>query len=451
MSDAIKDHFLQQASEWICDSYSIAVTYLATSQGKDSFVLDASLVAFPFPLNKPDSFSVKAGTLLAGQRFFQSLPKKMALKWIADATSGHLNLPDLKLRLQTGSSAEFYSNTPDKDTWFSDLHLQVSGSKLNPAAHSESIQNEHALRCAQPPFDGIADLGSLLQLSDQRVNGQAPRISIRVLPPVDMDFSKSSLSDDKFKFFLSAHSKFKVDLLSLGIRELPGDGTKSRKQVSDEIRWKTTRNGVREGYLEASFSNADSVLILMSVGGRTTRRQWFIDRDKAANSRYVATQLFDRDLKQLKSSVLEPLDSARFERGVASLLFLLGFSPSIQVETQAPDIVIATAGGKLAIVECTTRIADFQNKLGKLVDRRNELVKALEASGHHIRVDALLVCALPRAQVAVDESRLVHHHITLLCKEELNQAFNQVRRQNDPDAMLDQAAASLALQRDALR
>ncbi len=105
--------------------------------------------------------------------------------------------------------------------------------------------------------------------------------------------------------------------------------------------------------------------------------------------------------------------------------------------------MISTIGGKIAIVECTTKISDFQSKLGKLVDRHTELVKVLGSSGHHIRVDAFLVCALPRAQIAVDEARLIHHRITLLSKEDLQRAFDLVRGRNDPDEWLDRAAASL--------
>ncbi|WP_395054659.1 hypothetical protein [Polaromonas sp.] len=129
------------------------------------------------------------------------------------------------------------------------------------------------------------------------------------------------------------------------------------------------------------------------------------------------------------------------------MLFLLGFSPAVQVESQAPDLIVATAGGKLALVECTLKIADFQNKLGKLVDRRNALLTALEANGQAIDVSAFLVCALPRAQVAVDEARLNQLRVILLCKDDLVQAFTQLRSPRDADEMLSTAAAKLAQQK----
>ncbi|WP_460489082.1 hypothetical protein [Curvibacter fontanus] len=441
---AVRDQFLRSTAEWVCDSYSLSIRYLAVKDQSGLRILDAALSAGPLPPPRPVNFSIEVGSLCAGQKTFPSLKRTVLEKKLEQAANGKIEVNGFQLTLDSKSPPDYYAPPPNQETWFSDLHLIVQGNQLPPSPIHDSIEVDQALRCITPPFDGMADLSTLLQLSDPRSGGRQPTINIRVNPPVDVMFDNTSLRENKFQALLHAHPKFDIKRIGLAIREFPGDGVKTRKQVAHDISWKRVSNGRRPGLLDISLINADSVLAMLTVGGRTVRRQWHLDPDKATNSRYVATQLFDKELKQLRDSVLNPIDPDRFERGIASLLFLLGFSPAVQVETQAPDIVVTTPGDKIAVIECTIKIADFHSKLGKLVDRRNALVKVLGATGHNLRVDSILVCGSPRAQIAADESLLIQHQVTLIAKEDLEQAFNRIRIPTNPDEMLDRAAAQLA-------
>jgi hypothetical protein len=441
--EEIKAQFFEHAEGWICDSYSWGFSYLAVRNDKEFLIIDSLLHVTPLPPINVKSFSIEAGTLFAGREIIPSLPKEKILKLLSKAANGQLSANGLNLKLQLTTPSEYYSNIPHRDTWYSDLHLQVSGTKLSPPPIEETIANDHALRSGSLPFDGLSDLGLVLQLSDSRVNGQSPKINIHLGPPVDILFGETTLRSNRLRLTLNAHPKFNLEKIGLAIREFPGHELDTRNQMAQEIVWSRAKNGVRKGMPDVVLKNADSALAMLTIGLRTARRQWFLDPDKALNSRYVSTQLFDKELRQLRLSVMEPTDSDRFERGIASLLFLLGFSSAIQVETQAPDIIATTIGGKLALIECTLKISDFPNKLGKLVDRRNALKRTLEANGHALNVSAFLICALPRAQVAVDDSQLSQHQVSLLCKEELAQAFDQLRIPKDPDEMLNRAATKL--------
>jgi hypothetical protein len=445
---AKRDQFLESAAEWICDSYSLAINYLATSDHGILKIIDASLFLYPLPLERADNFAIEAGSLLAGQEILPSLTKADILRRLVKAATGDLEVNGLLLKLDITSTLDYYSEIPHLDTWYSDLHLKVIGSQPKTVPSSESLDNDNALRRAAPPFDGMTDLCSWLRLTDTRANGRAPSITLRVGPPVDMIFDGSKLHENNFQLTLSAHPKFDTGKLGLATREFPGRGIESRKQTSDLISWKSVKDGRLPGILHLELVNADSVLAMLTVGSRTVRRQWFVDPAKAVNSRYVATQQFDRDLKQLKRAVLETTDSVSFEKGISSLLYLLGFSTAIQIETDAPDILVSTPGGKLAIIECTTKISDFQNKLGKLVDRRNALMTTLETTGHNLRVDAFLACGLPKTQIAIEESQLTQHQVTLLSREDISKAFDQLRTPTSPDEMLDRAAAKLSESRN---
>lgn len=347
------------------------------------------------------------------------------------------------IRLTKETELRYYAEHSHRDTWFTELNLQVTGQRLNPLSGADAADIDTALRNATPPFDGIEDLGNWLRLRDRRVNGHESAINIRVSPPVDMIFDKSSLHDNKFQLAFSAHSQLDVSKVGVSLREFPGIGIKSRRQVGDSIIWSRAKGGRRPGQLKAKLSSADSVLVMLTLGKQTIRRQWFTDPDKALNTRYVATQFFDKELKQLRQALLDSTDSVKFEQAVASLLYLLGFSTAIQVETQAPDILVSSPTGKLAIFECTTKISDFQSKLGKLVDRRNALLASLNAMGNVHRVDAFLVCGLPKSQIAAEEKLLTQHRVTLLSRENLADALIRLRTPTSPDEMLDQADSQL--------
>lgn len=447
---SIRDRFWDCAEQWICDSYSLGINYIASDANGATQIVDAAFLLYPVPPERSENFSIKAGSLIAGQQIFSSLPRKELLARLELAIKGEIVVHGRTIQLSKESEYEYYTEHPHKDTWFTELNLQLSGQRSNPLSRAEAADIDTALRAATPPFDGIEDLGTWLRLSDPRVSGRKSLLSIRINPPVDMLFDQSSLSNNKFHLVFRAHSKFDVSKVGVAIREFPGKGIESRRQFGGAIVWSRVKGGSRSGRLEANLLNADSVLAMLTLGTQTIRRQWFADSDKALNTRYVATQFFDRELKQLRQALLDSTDSVRFEQAVASLLYLLGFSPAIQVETQSPDILVSSPMGKFAIVECTTKISDFQSKLGKLVDRRNALLSSLDTMGNAHRIDAFLVCGLPRSHIAAEEKQLTQHRVTLLCRENLADGLMRTRIPISPDEMLDQAALQIERARNSI-
>ena len=176
---------------------------------------------------------------------------------------------------------------------------------------------------------------------------------------------------------------------------------------------------------------------MLVVGKITAQRQWFTDPLKAVNLRFLATQFYDENLKQLHQALLSPTDSRKFEQAIAALLFVLGFAPAVQVETNAPDLIVASPSGQLIVAECTTKIADFHSKLGKLIDRRRALARTLTNAQHNGRVHAFLVCALPRDQIAATQRELIQNQIVLVCREQIEAALLQVNAPGNADVMLE--------------
>jgi hypothetical protein len=178
---------------------------------------------------------------------------------------------------------------------------------------------------------------------------------------------------------------------------------------------------------------------MLLFGAQTVRRHWFIDPSKAPNVRYAAVQQFDPDLRMIKRGLFDDTDSNRFESAVAALLFLLGFAPSVQLESDSPDLVVATPLGRLVVVECTTRVADVATKIGKLVDRREALQRKLRADNAGAEVSAALVCRVPRDQIAAQADHLKAMRVALASAEDISAGLTRAWATSNPEEILDQA------------
>ncbi|HQS58362.1 MAG TPA: hypothetical protein PLU16_01820 [Gallionellaceae bacterium] len=445
MSNLYKEQFLKASKDWVCDSCSIDIRYVARKDGDIRHLMAASIGVSPLPLTDDLGFCLETSEICAGQLQLSGQDKQELLEIIEQAAQGILKANGLLLELFCDREYSYHSELSYGDRWFSELTLQIIGGRGTalPVSHIDACKIDDALRQCSPPFDGMADLTGWLGLKNSLQTHDSPTINISVLPPVDLDFHASSLEKDVLNLKLYAHPNFDLDRLVVAIRIVPGVGVKSRKQVSSEINWKSARKGVREGQARIRLNKADSVLTMFVIGNITVRRQWFLDPTKSGNNRLVSVQLFDKELKMIRNALFESADSTRFEMGVAALFFLMGFASLVQLENDSPDVVVATPGGRLILIECTTRIADFSSKLGKLVDRKRMLSKALEDGKSPNRVDGILVCALPKDQIAIRIDELQNHQVILMARNDLTSALDQVRFHIDPDKFVEDSIAKM--------
>ncbi len=439
-SDNLSSNFLQAACGWLCDGYSADVRYIASSSATNSEMWSASIVMTPLPPKRADFGFHFAGTHFSiGQIQRTSERKAPLLELLQHAIHGEVKVDGRSLSLACNPRLDYYSEMTIRDRWYSNLHIQVLGRRLHIPSSLALSEADNELRLASPPFDGLADVCNWLDLS---VPGS---IALRVLPPVDLIFAECHLSNRRLSLTLHAHPRLDVSRVRLAVCAAPSLGLESRQQISEHIRWKKAKDGRRAGEVQVDVPEADSAIAMLMIENVTVRRQWFMDPTKARNNRYLAVQHYDNDLRMVRHALLESNDSVKFEQGVASMLFLLGFTPSIQVETNAPDLIVTTPSGKLAIVECTTRTSDFATKVGKLVDRRSSLSKHLAAGGHIAEVNAVLVCRLPRDQLPTQASEAARDNVLLLTGEDLQSAFERVRAPRDPDELLTAANSRLKM------
>ncbi len=443
-NEDILQTFLHAADKWVCEGYTIDIRYLAYIKDRELAIWDALVHLNPLPPLRDFSFHINTGRLVVGQINRPGLKKSELMSLLHRATAGELAIEDGIAKVRFQKSVDYWSEMVYRERWFADLHLQVSGEMRPFPGGIEYAAIQNALRKAQPPFDGVEDAAAWLGLGDPGTKVNSPSINIRVEPPVVLIFKECRLDADTLTLTLHAHPKFDVRRVGLAVRAAPGDGLDGRRQIGELIKWGRVKDGRRVGVAQVMLAQADSILAMLMIEDMTVQRQWFIDTAKARNNRWVAVQHFDKDLRRIRESVLDSQDSNRFEHGVAALLFLLGFTPSVQLETDAPDLIVTTPDGKLILVECTMRIADFSVKLGKLVDRRGALTKQLTAAGHPAQVTSVLICRQPRNQIAAQADELRTFSTILVTGEDLAAAFDRVRLPHDPDALVQSAMEKLS-------
>ena len=406
-------------------------------------LLSAALFLSPLPIKKDHRFHQIAGNLYVGQSIAISVSKEKSLRIIQDAIGGEIHVYGKKLALEKSQPLDFYSESLGRDLWFYALHLRVTSNRVSPPTYIDSFNIDNALRTARIPFDGVGDLASWLGVADSVAGQVAPSITFRMNPPADLEMSMCQLSSEKLELKINMHPRLDQKKIGVAVREVPGKGLATRYQVGNAIKWARVKDGMRTGTAVIPMQFADQVLVILSLDGGVVRRHWFVDHSRTRNQRLIAIQQFDQDLKMIKREVLTPSTSDKFELAVAALLYLMGFNPVVQIETDSPDIVLFTPEGKLAVIECTTRIADHALKIGKLVDRRGALTKTLSANDHPTKVLSLLVCALPKDQMAISDDDLLRNKIILLCKEDLAGALDQLRFPRDPDQIFMEAEKAL--------
>lgn len=443
MTNLVRDDFLDAAAHWLCSGYFLDIRYLILKSGGQEQLCGAIMGLNPLPPNEDVQFSLDTGKVRAGQ--IQCRAPSDVLKVVELACAGRISFRELEVCLPIGEGFDYYSDSGDQSKVTPDVHVRVLANQKIPFSPQELRAVDTALRRSHPPFDGLQDLASWLGVQNPAHFGGQAAIDIRLNPPIDVG-DELSLAGDILSVSFRALEALDPAPLKVAVRIAPGKGL-SRHQLSDQISWSTPVNGLKEGKLRFDANNADVAQLMLTLGGHTIRRQVLVDKARARTLKLAAVMSLDPGLEQLTAalrSTSRDRDAARFEKAVATLLFLYGFVPTPHVDTDGPDLLVASPGGRLAIVECTLKVSDFYGKVSKLAARRNRIVAELAAKGHAADVHAALVCASPRSDiVGIDSIELAKQNVTLITAENLQRAIEQVQTPDDPDELLVRASAAL--------
>lgn len=123
------------------------------------------------------------------------------------------------------------------------------------------------------------------------------------------------------------------------------------------------------------------------------------------------------------------------EDGVATLLYLLGANALTPPHPDTPDVIAETVGKRVALVECTIKVENLREKVGKLVNRR-ELINRDNGVDSPIRdVLAILVVNQPRNTIVNEDKYLADNQVVLVTQEDLNLAIAHLEVPQDLDKL----------------
>ena len=438
---AISARFLEISKNWLCDGYYMDIRHISIELESPS-ILCATINLNPLPPPEYDSFSLRLGRFSASRLQVGPLARDDLILCLEKLAKGRLEIEGIAQDLVKTAEIEHHSDGEQRDRWFHPLHLKVSSRASHIFRPTELVQLDGALRCCEIPFDGVDDLCSWMGLPNLAMNDFRPQLEAHINPPVDLIWSGEEFREGMLSLKLVAHNEFDISKMSVGLRMAPGLIVNTRVQVADKISWENEEVDFRTGRLSVTSESAHSMLAMICIQGATVRRQWFSDPSRSFNPLYVATQHFDKDFRQIRKAIFDGNDSEKFEKAVASLAFILGFSPALQVESDAPDILMMAPSGRLVLIECTIRVADVTVKAGKLADRKNGLQSVLRSQNDLRDVVAVLVCRQSSSNPALHISELKSMGIYLLSKEGLEEALIRISSPRHADELLNEMVAS---------
>jgi hypothetical protein len=386
------------------------------------------------PLDNDSSlaFEVRTQRVKAGQIQLNNCGSKFIRNWLTDAARGRIEI-DGKSYAMRSPDLSMESDSRNLDRWGGGLHLRTFAAETKSHQLYDFPAIDAELRMSDIPFDGLRDISLWMLVSNPAVDNFS-EAKIVVLPPVDLIWSQCSLVADNLSLGFVAQESLNTSLIKVAVRGYPGRGLNSRLQIGPNITW-----DISDAHAIGKFTGvvpaSDNIIVMISLGDVTVRRQFIIDQEKARNHRYLAVRNFDVNLEKITKNLFE--DRKRFEEGLNMLFFMLGFSATRLIATDGPDLILASPRGVLVLIECTVAISDFSTKLGKLVGRKASIERALKQAGHGVTVHALLITAQPAADVASKLEELATFNIQLLTVEDLRRFIDVLPSGIDPDILME--------------
>jgi hypothetical protein len=446
------DAFKVNAKKWLADGYSCDIRYVAGYRDyinnlREFEIISAQVSFFPKRSQVDLNFEIETSTLVAG---ITQLPD-LSVNDLEQIFDNIYPLGELKLEKRTlilpRSALVFNRVRHGDESWFQYLEGKVLTpyTLQNDFIHSTfSSALDDELRKGTKPFDGFTDLIRFLGLQDPRLGTFPQSVKVLVSPPVDVQFNTSVLDNNRLSLNLIGHHKLVHTDVEVAIIASPGEGVSSRSKVTGDVfTWTLQEDGTLNGSKSLDLNNANQVLVMLVLGDACIRRHWFADPSKAGNLRYLALNALDKNLGKMRYYLFENEASDLFEKAIENLAFLRGYTPCIPFPTDAPDIILATPGGQLALVECTLKVSKVQEKVGKLVDRRHAMQEALRNQGIVRDVPSILVVRQSRAEIASNSDQIRQQGIKLITREDLENWMNQLRDTIDTDAELLSVIAEL--------
>jgi len=253
------------------------------------------------------------------------------------------------------------------------------------------------LRASPTPYDGLRDL---LNEYEPGVLTNVSKVELAAFSPALIDLS-SSVEGERATLNVSVAASAARESLSVGIRILEKGKIVSRRIIdASRLTWQF-HDAFHIGTLDIPVPKAAVVHAIAIYNGVAQQHYYFGDPKSFQNPRRSIYEAFDPQLALMTDIFLKAQvqrEQRNFEAMVGWLFWMLGFAPISIGQTprssDAPDIIMCTPEGHIAVVECTVGLLKEDHKLPTLHDRTQAVLRKLsESNWNAIRVLPIIVTA----------------------------------------------------------
>ncbi len=435
----------------------ISIRYIALVDGDTLSIIQGHLRIEAFPEGTLDDWSYACGDLRAGH-FRRGIDQEGLNSLLKQITSeGRFELNDMKFAV-TGEDGK-------APTFFYPSHIDTSPTggvfanrlRITGASRYVLLQNptevDAQLRAAELPFQSLNELQSHIGLSAQALDHVQLEIGATTVAEILQADAESYIDGGKAKVSVLLSSPLSPNEARLGWRALVDGVVVARSSVSGETGTWEPAGLAQKCCFELDVPPRSVVECFLSFRGRIQHDWWLADPRVIYNPRRVVHEAFDPKLERLEQLLFDPAylksNSRKFEEGVTYLLAMLGFRATRfdSPLADAPDIVVSTAAGDVALIECCTSAFD-PGKLTKLAARAKLVRAKLDSSAHHARrVVAIAVTSLSRADIEAELQVATRMGIVVVAAENLRAGIPRTLYQADPHLQIyEEAVAELAVQ-----
>lgn len=304
-----------------------------------------------------------------------------------------------------------------------------------------------SMRGGESPYFDVDDILHDLGLAE------TSGFKITMLPPVNIH-RDSRIEDGQAVIEVLASGNLDKQKLGLGlIAYTPDDSPKRFKVDMRLVRWSDEPgvDGVQRGKVTVPFKGIDIARCFVSHNRICKHWYWISDDEKRRNNRRLVVETIDPELRKTRN-LLQLTDQTKsaegFESAIASVLWMLGFSPfqpSSQL-TDAADIYAVSTGGEVLVVECT--LGDMKSsrgsKIQNLLDRTRAMRSSLGRAGFaSTSVFPVAVSGRNRIDLKDDTAVCQRDGIVLISRDEIQEILDLTYSASDTDKRVEELRARI--------
>jgi hypothetical protein len=443
------DLFFKTIEPWEGAYKDVRITYLAYRRGTRLVLLQARVdfLVVDMPISLPN---LKSENVVAGQFVLSEFGHKVH-PFLEEALGGQLQTASGPISVVRGDGAVAFERHDSEGLANRRRITSLTVRAGAPLGPRDRTSLDWELRGQPAPFDGLPDLASEIGLDPARLDKSY--LFVRAPNPAELDDAsivKGTLAQPAC--FLA--NGLKPSDLKLNYRVL-AQRTVVRRAIIDgtEMDWTPAANAAR-GVARIEIPEGAALQCFASVGGHVHHHGWFIDPTTYPNALRTMLETYDPNLSTIRSALFDSGrrgggDSRSVEAGIGWLMWMLGFSvahlgANKQLE-DGPDLLAVTPTLNVILVECTTGMLKT-DKLARLVERRSQLRKRLDASGHsQRRIVAMVVTTLGSDGIVADRPHAERLGIMVATRESIEDTIAQTFVSQNAEHFFQQAEETITV------